>query len=150
MRKITIWICIVLALMLAGCDGGSVAVVSPSPSPSSQMEDLFHREASPSPTLEATPEPTLEPTPTATPKATSTPKEAANTPAPTPKATATPKPKATATPAPKNQTGTVYWVANGERYHKTQNCTSLKRSSDIRSGSIGGAGSRTPCKICYK
>lgn len=44
---------------------------------------------------------------------------------------------------------TVYWVPNGEVYHSTDQCTSLKRSKDIRHGSISKSGKSRPCKLCY-
>lgn len=43
---------------------------------------------------------------------------------------------------------TVYWVANGDVYHYSKDCTSLKRSSGIRSGSIADSGKSRPCKVC--
>ena len=45
--------------------------------------------------------------------------------------------------------GTVYWTANGECYHSTPNCATLKRSSNISSGTISSAGGRRPCKVCH-
>lgn len=45
--------------------------------------------------------------------------------------------------------GTVYWVSGGECYHSTPNCATLKRSSNIQSGSISSAGGRRPCKVCH-
>lgn len=45
--------------------------------------------------------------------------------------------------------GTVYWTPNGECYHSTPNCPTLKRSSSISSGSISSAGGRRPCKVCH-
>lgn len=44
---------------------------------------------------------------------------------------------------------TVYWVAGGECYHSTPNCATLKRSSNIMSGSVSSAGGRRPCKVCH-
>lgn len=43
---------------------------------------------------------------------------------------------------------TVYWVADGEVYHLSKDCASLKRSSGIRSGSIAESGKPRPCKVC--
>lgn len=43
---------------------------------------------------------------------------------------------------------TVYWVANGKVYHTTPNCTTLKRSSNIHSGSIAESGKSRACKVC--
>lgn len=45
--------------------------------------------------------------------------------------------------------GTVYWVSGGECYHSTPDCATLKRSSNITSGSISQAGGRRPCKVCH-
>lgn len=45
--------------------------------------------------------------------------------------------------------GTVYWTSGGECYHSTPNCPTLKRSSNISSGSISSAGGRRPCKVCH-
>lgn len=45
--------------------------------------------------------------------------------------------------------GTVYWTPNGDCYHSTPNCATLKRSSNITSGSISSAGGRRPCKVCH-
>ena len=44
----------------------------------------------------------------------------------------------------------VYWVANGDVYHKTPNCTSLKRSSNIMSGSVAASGKSSQCRVCWK
>lgn len=44
---------------------------------------------------------------------------------------------------------TVYWVAGGECYHSSPNCATLKRSSNIMSGSVSSAGGRRPCKVCH-
>lgn len=44
---------------------------------------------------------------------------------------------------------TVYWVVGGECYHSTPNCATLKRSSNIMSGSVSSAGGRRPCKVCH-
>lgn len=45
--------------------------------------------------------------------------------------------------------GTVYWVSGGKIYHSTPNCSTLKRSSNIMSGSIGASGKSRGCKVCY-
>lgn len=55
--------------------------------------------------------------------------------------------EATNNGADNNQT--VYWVANGKRYHSTLDCPALGRSTNIQSGSITQAGNRTACKDCY-
>ena len=44
----------------------------------------------------------------------------------------------------------VYWVANGDVYHKTPYCTSLKRSSNIMSGSVAASGKSSQCRVCWK
>lgn len=44
--------------------------------------------------------------------------------------------------------GTVYWVSGGSVYHSTPNCPTLKRSSNIQSGSIAGSGKGRACKVC--
>lgn len=43
---------------------------------------------------------------------------------------------------------TVYWVSGGKCYHTTQNCPTLKRSSNIHSGSISASGKSRCCKVC--
>ena len=48
-----------------------------------------------------------------------------------------------------NTEETVYWVAGGECYHSSPNCATLKRSSNIVSGSVSSAGGRRPCKVCH-
>ena len=48
-----------------------------------------------------------------------------------------------------SQSGTiVYWTSGGECYHSTYNCSTLKRSKNISSGSIEQSG-RRPCKVCH-
>lgn len=42
----------------------------------------------------------------------------------------------------------VYWVNNGEVYHKSRNCPTLDRSSYIMSGTISQSGKTRPCKVC--
>ena len=44
--------------------------------------------------------------------------------------------------------GTVYWTPNGECYHSTSSCSTLKRSSNISSGTVEQSG-RRPCKVCH-
>lgn len=43
---------------------------------------------------------------------------------------------------------TVYWVSGGSVYHTTSNCPTLKRSSNIHSGSISASGKSRCCKVC--
>lgn len=43
---------------------------------------------------------------------------------------------------------TVYWVPGGSVYHLSPNCPTLKRSNDIRSGSISSSGKPRCCKVC--
>lgn len=45
--------------------------------------------------------------------------------------------------------GIVYWVSGGEVYHSTPNCVTLKRSSNIQSGTIAQSGKARACKVCY-
>ena len=45
-------------------------------------------------------------------------------------------------------TATVYWVDNGEVYHTSLNCTSLKQSDNIKSGTIAESGKDRACKVC--
>ena len=45
--------------------------------------------------------------------------------------------------------GTVYWTPNGEVYHSTKSCPSLKRSKTIISGSIAESHKSRGCKNCY-
>ncbi|WP_165170572.1 hypothetical protein [Adlercreutzia sp. ZJ242] len=43
---------------------------------------------------------------------------------------------------------TVYWVSGGEVYHATPNCPTLKRSSNIQSGSVSASGKSRECRVC--
>ncbi|MBQ9156925.1 MAG: Ig-like domain-containing protein [Eubacterium sp.] len=45
--------------------------------------------------------------------------------------------------------GTVYWTPGGSVYHKSRNCSTLKRSKVIKSGSISQSGKSRACKVCY-
>lgn len=45
-------------------------------------------------------------------------------------------------------TKTVYWVDNGEVYHLTKDCVSLKRSTGIHSGTIAQSGKSRACNNC--
>lgn len=60
-----------------------------------------------------------------------------------------PEPKPMPTIEQKPQEATVYWVANGVVYHSTQNCRSLARSKNIRSGTIAQSLKERRCDICY-
>lgn len=62
------------------------------------------------------------------------------------KVTVSAKKKTTST---SNNTSTVYWTPNGEVYHKTRNCPTLKRSRTICSGSKSNCPKSRPCKVCY-
>lgn len=105
-------------------------------------------------------------TPTATPAPTATPvpaapaaKPAETTPVPieeepTRVPTTTPIPvDPTKAPNPTYTTGgTVYWTPNGEKYHSTADCVSLKRSTTINNGTMEEAinsGHGEPCKLCH-
>lgn len=44
---------------------------------------------------------------------------------------------------------TVYWVSGGEVYHSTPNCSTLKRSKNVQSGTIEKSGKSRPCKVCH-
>lgn len=44
---------------------------------------------------------------------------------------------------------TVYWVDNGNVYHSTPDCQTLKRSRNIHSGTISQSGKGRPCKRCF-
>lgn len=44
---------------------------------------------------------------------------------------------------------TVYWVDNGNVYHSTPDCQTLKRSRNIHSGTISQSGKGKPCKRCF-
>ena len=44
---------------------------------------------------------------------------------------------------------TVYWVDNGNVYHGTPDCQTLKRSRNIRSGTISQSHKSRPCKRCF-
>ena len=42
----------------------------------------------------------------------------------------------------------VYWVVDGEVYHTTKDCVSLKRSTNIKSGTVAQSGKKRVCKNC--
>lgn len=48
-----------------------------------------------------------------------------------------------------NHDETVYWTPNGEVYHKTPNCPTLKRSRTIYSGSVSECPKSRGCRVCY-
>ena len=48
---------------------------------------------------------------------------------------------------------TYYWTPNGKSYHKDRNCTALKRSKTVLSGTLAeaeAAGKYDPCDFCVK
>lgn len=45
---------------------------------------------------------------------------------------------------------TVYWVDNGKVYHTSQNCTTLKQSDNIKSGTIAESGKDRACSVCAR
>ena len=49
---------------------------------------------------------------------------------------------------PNASAGTVYWVSSGSVYHSTPDCPTLKRSSNIHSGSKSDSGKSRACKVC--
>ena len=74
-------------------------------------------------------------------------------PSPTPIPSPTPKPSIQPTATPKPVSNTVYWTPNGKSYHSTRNCTTLKRSKTILSGTLDEAirtGHSDPCNVCVK
>lgn len=44
----------------------------------------------------------------------------------------------------------VYWTPGGSSYHKSNNCTTLKRSKTILNGSISESGKNDPCNVCFR
>lgn len=73
-------------------------------------------------------------------------------PSPTPIPSPTPKPTIQPTATPKPVSNTVYWTPNGKSYHSTRNCTTLKRSKTILSGTVSEAiasGHGDPCNVCH-
>lgn len=86
------------------------------------------------------PEPVITPEPTKAPEV------------PIEKPTKAPAPTKAPSPPTEPDEGTVYWTPNGEKYHSTPNCVSLKRSSNINSGTMEEAisnGHKEPCKLCH-
>ena len=50
-------------------------------------------------------------------------------------------------------TGIVYWTPGGKSYHYSRNCTTLKRSKTIKSGTLQqalAAGKTDPCNVCVE
>lgn len=78
----------------------------------------------------------------------SVPEESEPAPAPS-----NPAPSQPSSPAPSEpQTSVVYWTPNGEVYHSTRDCPSLRRSKTVLSGTLSeasAAGKDRPCKNCY-
>ena len=78
-----------------------------------------------------------------------------NTPVPTPPATPQPSPQPTP-PSTGNgltNSSTVYVTPAGKSYHKTKNCTTLKRSKVINAVTLSQAksqGKSDPCNICVR
>ncbi len=58
------------------------------------------------------------------------------------------KPDSTTQKKTTNAISTVYWVKNGKVYHKSPNCPTLDRSTNIKSGSISQSGKSALCKVC--
>ena len=46
------------------------------------------------------------------------------------------------------QYGTVYWVPNGVVFHVDRNCSTLKNSKVVLSGSVAESGKPRVCKVC--
>lgn len=67
---------------------------------------------------------------------------------PSPSPTMPPATMAPAIVEEEPQGETVYWVPNGKVWHTTPNCSTLSRSSDIRSGTIEESGKSRACKKC--
>lgn len=44
----------------------------------------------------------------------------------------------------------VYWTSGGKSYHKRSNCTTLKRSKKIYSGTQAESGKIDPCNVCCR
>lgn len=101
------------------------------------------------PTAKPTAKPTVKPTVKPTPKPTVKP-----TAKPTVKPTAKPASKPTQKPQTGSHTyGTYYWTPGGKSYHSTSNCTTLKRSKVIESGTLDeakAAGKYDPCNVCIR
>lgn len=72
-----------------------------------------------------------------------TPAAPAATPKPTEPQTHATQPAQTA-----EQARTVYWVPKGKSYHYSKNCSTLKRSKTIYSGTQAESGKYDPCNVC--
>lgn len=60
---------------------------------------------------------------------------------------------ATETQNETSKTNTYYWTPGGKSYHASEDCTTLKRSKTILSGTLDeamGAGKNDPCNVCVK
>lgn len=57
---------------------------------------------------------------------------------------------ATSSSTSNSNTSTVYWTPGGKSYHYSKDCASLKRSSDIRQGSLSSCPKSDPCNLCSK
>lgn len=97
-------------------------------------------------------EPTVRPGNAVTP---TTPQEPAD--APNSQASITPKEEPTAAPisestAPESEkdSSIVYWTPNGEVWHSIEDCRSLARSKDIRSGTKQQSGKSRSCNNCVR
>ena len=53
-------------------------------------------------------------------------------------------------PVVHDETGLFYWTENGNCYHKDKNCSSLKNSKNIESGSMEDCPKEKACKLCGK
>jgi len=72
-----------------------------------------------------------------------------STPSPTPVSAPLPTPIPTIAPTPQQeQASIVFWVPNGSVYHTNQDCSSLARSRDIRSGTRAESGMPRRCQRC--
>ena len=72
-----------------------------------------------------------------------------------PQKPASSKPASQSKPATNSKAGeqskTAYWTPSGKSYHFSRNCTSLKRSKTVLSGTLQdalNAGKKDPCNLC--
>ena len=107
--------------------------------------------ASPTPLLSLKPEAAATITPTEKPTVRPTAKPTAK---PTVKPTTKPTVKPTAQPTSKPEiSGIYYWTPGGKSHHATEDCSTLKRSKVILSGTLDeafSAGKDDPCDVCMK